>query len=70
LRMEELPTFLKTLRNYGGQENTKLDMRLLLLTGVRTGELRLATPDQFDLEQGVNRPSAARTRPIPNGFPA
>lgn len=25
----------------------------MLLTGVRTGELRLATPDQFDLEQGL-----------------
>ena len=28
-----------------------LGLRLLLLTGVRTGELRLATPDQFDLEK-------------------
>jgi len=53
LRMEELPTFLHTLRNYGGHESTKLGLRLLLLTGVRTGELRLATPDQFDLEQGL-----------------
>lgn len=26
-------------------------MRLLLLTGVRTGELRYATPDQFDLDK-------------------
>lgn len=32
---------------------TQLAIRLLLLTGVRTGELRLATPDQFDLEQGL-----------------
>src|SRR3546814_19795221 len=24
-----------------------------MLTGVRTGELRLATPDQFDLERGL-----------------
>jgi len=53
LRMEELPAFLQTLHSYGGQENTKLGLRLLLLTGVRTGELRLATPDQFDLEQGL-----------------
>ena len=27
--------------------------KLLLLTGVRTGELRLATPDQFHLDQGL-----------------
>jgi hypothetical protein len=26
---------------------------LLLLTRVRTGELRLATPDRFDLERGL-----------------
>jgi integrase len=26
---------------------------LLLLTGVRTGELRSATPEQFDLEPGL-----------------
>jgi hypothetical protein len=28
-------------------------LRLLLLTGVRTGELRLATPDQFDIERSL-----------------
>lgn len=28
-----------------------MGLRLLLLTGVRTGELRYATPDQFDLEK-------------------
>jgi integrase len=26
---------------------------MLLLTGVRTGELRLATSDQFDLDRGL-----------------
>jgi len=53
LRMEELPTFLHDLRNYSGQETTKLGLRLLLLTGVRTGELRLAVPEQLDLERGL-----------------
>ncbi|WP_433915263.1 tyrosine-type recombinase/integrase [Pectobacterium actinidiae] len=53
LRMDELPTFLRTLRDYGGQETTKQGLRLLLLTGVRTGELRLAEPDQFDLKRGL-----------------
>lgn len=28
-------------------------MRLLFLAGVRTGELRLAEPDQFDLDRGI-----------------
>lgn len=51
LRMDELPGLMAALRNYGGANQTWLGLRLLLLTGVRTGELRLATPDQFDLEQ-------------------
>jgi len=53
LRMPELPLMLQTLRRYQGRLNTQLGVRLLLLTGVRTGELRLATPDQFDLERGL-----------------
>ncbi|MEN4949051.1 tyrosine-type recombinase/integrase [Pseudomonas proteolytica] len=51
LRMDELPTLLAALRGHRGTSQTRLGLRLLLLTGVRTGELRLATPDQFDLEQ-------------------
>lgn len=53
LRMPELPIMLQTLRKYRGRLNTQLGIRLLMLTGVRTGELRFATPDQFDLEQGL-----------------
>ncbi|WP_434606420.1 tyrosine-type recombinase/integrase [Pseudomonas sp. D2-30] len=51
LRMDELPGLMAALRSYGGANQTRLGLRLLLLTGVRTGELRLATPDQFDLEK-------------------
>lgn len=53
LRMAELTDMLRTLRSYKGMLQTQLGLRLLLLTGVRTGELRLATPDQFDLERGL-----------------
>lgn len=53
LRMPELPIMLQTLRKYRGRLNTQLGIRLLMLTGVRTGELRFAAPDQFDLEQGL-----------------
>src|SRR3546814_14717341 len=53
LRMEELPFFLRTLRTYQGRRVTQLAARLLLLTGMRTGELRLATPDKFDLARGL-----------------
>lgn len=51
LRMDELPHLLSKLRAYHGGLQTLLGIWLLLLTGVRTGELRLATPDQFDLER-------------------
>jgi integrase len=53
LRMAELPKLLQRLRKYRGRLQTQLGLRLLLLTGVRTGELRQATPDQFDLERGL-----------------
>ncbi|WP_152487358.1 integrase arm-type DNA-binding domain-containing protein [Dickeya chrysanthemi] len=53
LRLPELPQLLQKVRGYRGAITTQLGIRLLLLTGVRTGELRLATPDQFDLEQGL-----------------
>jgi len=51
LRMDELPLLLRAVRNYRGRLPTQLGLRLLLLTGVRTGELRAATPDQFHLDR-------------------
>ncbi|HCE7031134.1 TPA: integrase arm-type DNA-binding domain-containing protein [Pseudomonas aeruginosa] len=54
LRLPELPEFLQRLRLYNPRGwQTQLGIRLLFLTGVRTGELRLATPDQFDLDRGL-----------------
>jgi integrase len=52
LHMNELPDLLRDLRKYP-RAQTSLGLRLLLLTGVRTGELRHATPEQFDLERGL-----------------
>ncbi|WP_436197744.1 tyrosine-type recombinase/integrase [Pectobacterium brasiliense] len=49
LRLPELPELLKKVRGYRGAITTQLGIRLLLLTGVRTGELRLATPEQLGL---------------------
>jgi integrase len=53
--VSELPAFLRKLRNYRGRGDItrQLGLRLLLLTGVRTGELRSATPEQFELERGL-----------------
>ncbi|SDS16195.1 Site-specific recombinase XerD [Halopseudomonas litoralis] len=53
LRLPEMPELLRRLRHFSGRTTTQLGIRLLLLTGVRTGELRQATPDQFDLDQGL-----------------
>lgn len=54
LNLPALPEFLQKLRLYNPRGwQTQLGIRLLFLTGVRTGELRLATPDQFDLDRGL-----------------
>ncbi|WP_210479127.1 tyrosine-type recombinase/integrase [Pseudomonas chlororaphis] len=54
LHLPELPEFLQKLRLYNPRGwQTQFGIRLLFLTGVRTGELRLATPDQFDLDHGL-----------------
>lgn len=53
LRMGEIPVFLRKLRNYVSDANIQSGLRLLLLTGTRTGELRSALPEQFDLERGL-----------------
>jgi integrase len=53
LRMNELPELLRAIERYEGAYPTRRGLRLLLLTGVRTCELRHATPDQFDLERGL-----------------
>lgn len=53
LKINELPDFLKALSNYPGDVQTKLGIKLLLLTGVRTIELRKAEPHHFDLEKNL-----------------
>jgi integrase len=52
LRMDELPELLQILRVHDNLLIRKA-LRLLLLTGVRTGELRYAPPEQFDLDRGL-----------------
>lgn len=55
LRMPEIPALLQKLRHYRDHLQTPLGLRLLLLTGVRTGELRQAVPEQLDLARGLWR---------------
>lgn len=53
LTVEELPDFFKALSGYTGSPLIVLAARLLILTGVHTGELRGAFWSEFDLEKAV-----------------
>ncbi|ENZ8706524.1 tyrosine-type recombinase/integrase [Klebsiella pneumoniae] len=53
LTVEELPDFFKALSGFTGSPLIVLAARLLILTGVRTGELRGAFWSEFDLEKAV-----------------
>ncbi|EPL0396808.1 integrase [Enterobacter asburiae] len=53
LTVEELPDFFKALSIYTGSPLVVLAARLLILTGVRTGELRGAFWSEFDLDKAV-----------------
>jgi len=59
---DELPDFLKKLDSYPGDLETKLALRLIMLTFVRTGELRGARWEEFDLDQGEWRIPAERMK--------
>ena len=58
----ELPNFLKKLDSYSGNPITKLALRLIVLTFVRTGELRGARWEEFDVDQGEWRIPAERMK--------
>lgn len=53
LREDEIPDFVKALNNYQGSKVTKYATQLLMLTGVRTVELRLAEWSEFDFENAL-----------------
>lgn len=57
-----LPTFLKALAGYQGHANTIGIIRMILWTACRTGEIRGATADEFDLEKGIWRIPAERMK--------
>ncbi len=62
LDAKELPEFLSKLEDYDGDLQTKLAFKLLLLTFVRTGELRGARWDEIDLEKAEWRIPAERMK--------
>jgi integrase len=62
LKANELPLFLKKLEAYDGSLHTKLALRLLLLTFVRTKELRGAQWSEIDWDTAEWRIPAERMK--------
>lgn len=62
LTQDELPEFLRTLNTYAGSVIVKIAMQLLILTGVRPGELRQAEWQEFDFERKVWNVPAERMK--------
>lgn len=62
LPAEDLPDFLRALATYKGSEVTRLGMRLLIMTFVRSNELRGATWAEFDLDAALWRIPGARMK--------
>lgn len=50
LPVKEIPIFFKAMEKHGGYRTTTIAIELLMLTFVRTIELRAATWDEFDLD--------------------
>ena len=59
---EELPGFLRALSEYDGEPRTRLALRLMTLTFVRTTELRAARWEEFDVGAGEWRIPAERMK--------
>ena len=62
LSAKDLPEFLAKLDKFDGYETTKLAIRLLMLTFVRTGELRAARWEEFDIPGKLWRIPADRMK--------
>lgn len=62
LEAKELPEFLKKLEEYDGDPQTILGFKLLILTFVRTGELRGAKWEEIDFDKSEWRIPAERMK--------
>jgi integrase len=62
LSANEIPAFMTALGKYGGYRTTSIAVELLLLTFVRTVELRKASWSEFDLEAALWRIPAERMK--------
>jgi integrase len=62
LKPEQLPAFIKKVKNYEGMASTRNAILLMLLTFVRTDELRCATWDEINLVDAIWKLPADRTK--------
>jgi integrase len=62
LLAKDIPAFMQALRKFGGYRTTSIAVELLLLTFVRTVELRKAEWHEFDLEKAIWRIPAHRMK--------
>ena len=62
LARADLPLFFEKLEKYDGSKITQLALKLVILTFVRTGELRGATWNEFDLDNAQWRVPAERMK--------
>jgi integrase len=62
LKADDLPEYLRKLENYDGTLETKLALKMLLLTFVRTTELREAEWTEIDFDKAEWRISASRMK--------
>lgn len=62
LDLEQIPSFLNALNNYSGSMVTRNATRLLMLTGLRTIELRTTEWSDIDYEKGIWQIPAERMK--------
>ncbi len=53
LKADEIPDFLRALEGYTGSKLVQIATKLLMITGVRTIELRTALWQEFDLDNAI-----------------
>ncbi|HBS6781896.1 TPA: tyrosine-type recombinase/integrase [Klebsiella pneumoniae] len=53
LKADEIPDFLRALDSYTGSRLVQIATKLLMITGVRTIELRAASWSEFDLDNAI-----------------
>lgn len=53
LKADEIPDFLRALESYTGSRLVQIATKLLMITGVRTIELRAALWSEFDLDNAI-----------------